>query len=297
MPDQVQRFQWTHFQQPACALAFWAAGERCLAATSEGLWQFDVAGGAWQPIAPAIRHVRLHAVAAEGDRVIVASESEIACSSDGGESWQLAQIPIRGTVMGLALSPCFAQDGLGFAATARDGVWRTSNGGAAWFAWNHGLLDLGVNALAVSPAFAEDERVFAATDHGVFISENTGQAWRELWLTDATPPFTALACDGERLIVGSDGGGVWIAREPFEPHTALRLLDGEVVNAVLPGLAATSAGLYALAEGSAVPIGEMSDPVCLARLADGSLLVGTVGAGVWWGRPMEMSAGRRLCPC
>ncbi len=286
MHDQLPQFQWVHFDQPPSAFAFSIDGDRCLAATTEGLWQFDLRSAAWQPIAPAIRQVRLNAVAACGERLIVASESEIAFSRDGGESWQLARIPIAGAIMALALSPRFAEDRLGFAATARDGVWRTSDGGISWFAWNHSLLDLCVNAVAVSPHFAEDERVFAATDHGVCLSENTGQAWRELWLTDGATPFTALALDGDRLIVGSEGGGVWIAREPFDAEHALRLLKGELVNAVAPGLAVTPSGVYAFANNGAIwRISEIGDGVCLAQLPDGSVLVGTVENGVWWGRP------------
>lgn len=279
---------WRHFDEPARIYALCTLdAHTCLAATDRGLWRYCT-DDTWQPASSVLLDVPLTAVAATPTHILVGSAQHIARSTDGGQSWQLARMPIEGAILGLALSPTFEQDGTAFAATAQDGVLRSVSHGATWYAWNHGLLDLCVNAVAVSPDFAEDQTVFAATESGLFVSYNGGRAWREINLPFQDAPLTALAVDigAEgvlRLWVGSEGAGAWHAPAPFKKWARV-LPEASVINALLPAhLAhlATPQGIFVTQSSSrAQKISAIENAVCLARLGD-RLLVGTAEDGLW----------------
>lgn len=269
-----------HFATPAHLFALHPLPDgSCLAATDQGLWRLD-RSGAWAELA--LGQVALTALTAGDGRLIVGSASDIAISDDGGTSWQLARIPIQGQIAALRASPAFARDKTALAATATDGVWRSTTGGASWFAWNHGLIDLRVNDVALSPGFAEDETVLAATESGVFLSQNGGRAWRELVTPAGFAPFACVAlglAEGGHLcaFAGSEDG-LWIAESPFEQW---RLeLEGSAVNALALPYAATSDGVFVLSKGEWRQVSEVAEGVCLAVLPT-HLVIGTAGGGVW----------------
>ncbi len=274
---------WVHFADPARIFALHALdAHTCLAATDRGLWRY-CADGTWEEAAPALHDVALTAVAATPSTILVGSAEHIARSTDGGESWQLARTPLEGAVLGLALSPTFDQDGTAFAATAQDGVLRSTTHGATWYAWNHGLLDLSINAVAVSPRFAEDQLVFAAAETGLFVSYNGGRAWREIALPFHGSPLTTLAVEdnieGMRVWVGSEGAGAWIADAPFQTWARV-VPEATTINALLPGCLATTQGVFIMREGTTQHLDDIVDAVCIARLAQ-QLVVGTAETGLW----------------
>jgi hypothetical protein len=191
--------------------------------------------------------------------------------------------------LALSLSPAFDQDGIALAATAKDGVLRSADGGAAWHAWNYGLLDLGVNALALSSEFGADATCFAATDHAVFMSTNNGRAWSELPIGMDNGPFTSIAIvetrHGASLRVGAEGSGLWSSAEPYDEWQRVKGLRADEINYLLPGVAATTSGLYSAAGAKWAKLSGEGDVVCLASLDDGTLIAGTAGNGVWHGKP------------
>jgi len=278
--------KWTHFDRPASVFALAPQpGGACLAATEQGLWQFTPPAGEWQPAAPQLAQVALTAVAACGSTWVVGSNGDIAFSRDGGANWQIANLPARSRVLGLALSPDFQRDGVALAATADDGVLRSADHGATWHAWNYGLLDLGVNAVALSPDFGEDTTCFAASDHAVFISINGGRAWQELPLPMQAGPFASLAVAGHGgdaiLYVGTEGNGLWSACAPFEDWRRVKGLRADEVNFALPGWAATTLGIYVADGKHWRKASDQPDAVCMALLDDGTLVAGTAGGGIW----------------
>jgi photosystem II stability/assembly factor-like uncharacterized protein len=294
---------WTHFEDPASlfALAPLPNGS-CLAATEQGLWQFhpqpstgtfrlkgrgDGSGGAWKQTAPQFAQVPLTSVAAHGNTWLIGSNGDIAVSRDAGKTWAIATLPVKAHVLALAASPAFDKDHIALAATAKDGVLRSADGGATWHAWNYGLLDLGVNALALSPTFADDATCFAATDHAVFMSTNSGRAWTELPIGMDNGPFTSLAVvttrRGASLQVGTEGNGVWSSAEPFEDWQRAKGLRADEINFLLPGLAATTSGVYSADGAKWRKASDEGDVVCMAALDDGALILGTAGNGVWHG--------------
>jgi photosystem II stability/assembly factor-like uncharacterized protein len=263
------------------ALAAAPGARVCYAATGAGLWQLN-SKGKWRQIAPQFAPVTLTSVVAQGSTVIIGASGDIAVSRDKGESFGLATLPVRAQVLALALSPSFEQDGVVLAATAQDGVLRSTNGGASFFAWNFGLLDLHVNALAFSPQFGDDNTVFAATDHAVFISLNGGRAWRELPVPADAAPFTSLVVDDARtLFIGTEGHGLWQCPAPHSDVERIQAFKPAEVNAMCGGplAVATTDGIYVLNGKRWQRAGAETDAVCLTR--NGALLLaGTVQNGV-----------------
>ena len=296
---------------------------KCLAATEQGLWQlntpppptgtFRLKGGQahspsggtssersagevrgdWIQIAPQFAQVPLSSVAAHGDTICIGASGDIAVSRDAGNTWALATLPVKAHILALALSPAFDQDHIGLAATAQDGVLRTADGGATWHAWNYGLLDLTINAIALSPDFANDATCFAATDHGVFTSSNGGRAWTELPIGMEHGPFTSASVVETRslrdvpriasLQIGTEGNGLWMAKEPFDTWQPTKGIRADEINYLLPNITATTKGVF-VAEGRKWTKSlDEGDGVCLAQLDDGMLIVGTAGNGLWHG--------------
>ncbi len=273
-----------HYDEPASifALAPLPAGQ-CLAATEQGLWQFN--GQTWAQVAPQFAQVPLTSVAAHGGVWLIGSAGDIAISRDAGATWGLAQLPVKAHVLALAMSPAFDRDGIALAATASDGVLRSADGGLTWHAWNFGLLDLAINAIALSPHFGDDTMCFAASDHGVFISTNGGRAWQELPAGMENGPFTALAVSNGNqdavLLAGTEGSGLWKAAAPFDRWQKVKALRAEEINFVLPAAASATTGVYAADGAKWTKLSEENDVVCMATLDDGTLVCGTAGAGVW----------------
>ena len=274
---------WLHFPEPKSVFALSSQrGGACLAATEAGLWRFTPATGRWQPVASQIAQVGLTAVAADGDLWLVGSNGDIARSTDAGETWQLAHLPIKARVLSLALSPTFARDGIALAATAEDGVLRSADQGVTWHAWNYGLLDLTINAIALSPNFGEDETCFAASDYAVFMSVNGGRTWQELPLPAQAGPFAALDITAEgRLYVGTEGHGLWTAAPPYEAWQQVTVLPADEVNFVQAGWAATTAGVFVARAGAWHIALDRSDVLCLSLLDDGTLVAATADSGLW----------------
>lgn len=282
---------WKHFEEPASVFALAPlSGGACLAASQQGLWKWAPRAKVWNQLAPQFAQVPLSAVTAAGDTILIGSNGDIAVSRDDGDSWAIAQLPVKAHILGLAMSPAFEQDGVAFAATAKDGVLRSADYGATWHAWNFGLLDLAVNAIALSPSFAEDATLYAATDHAVFMSVNSGRAWKELGASNDAGPFTAL-CElplkgGDHLFAGTEGNGLWASARPFDEWRRVKSLRADEINFLLaqPQLAATTSGVYAANGSRWAQVSPMQDVVCLAALDDGTLIAGTAGSGSWHAR-------------
>ncbi len=149
-----------------------------------------------------------------------------------------------------------------------------------------------MNAIVLSPDFATDATCFAATDHGVFISSNSGRAWSELPIgTEGNGPFTSLAVGAHGrapLHIGTEGHGLWVASEPYEKWQRTKSLRANEINYVLPNVAATTSGVF-VAEGAKwLKASDEEAGMCLARLDDGNgtgmtVIVGTAGNGAWHG--------------
>jgi len=245
----------------------------CFAARASGLYRSVDGGATWQPAYASLKldsDLATPAVAVSpdfaSDRTVFAGVAgAILRSHDAGQTWYASLLPSPPPVVScLVTSPNYVQDGVIFAGTMEDGVFRSSDRGSLWVRWNFGLLDLHVLALALSPDFAQDETLFAGTESGIFRSTNGGRAWREVPFPTELAPVLSLAIspafrqDG-LIMAGTDAHGLHVSRDRGKTWSRLGegVLEGSV-NAVLLAvdfpttprvLAVTSAGVFTSADG------------------------------------------------
>ncbi len=244
----------------------------CFAARTSGLYRSEDGGMTWQPAYASLKldgDLTTPAVALSpdfaSDRTVFAGVAgAILHSPDAGQTWYASLLPAPPPVVScLVTSPDYVRDGVIFAGTMEDGVFRSSDRGSLWVRWNFGLLDLHVLALALSPDFAQDETLFAGTESGIFRSTNGGRAWREVPFPTELAPVLSLAIspafkqDG-LIVAGTDEHGAHISRDRGKTWSRLGegVLEGSV-NAVLLAadfpqrpamLAVTSEGVFASAD-------------------------------------------------
>jgi photosystem II stability/assembly factor-like uncharacterized protein len=152
--------------------------------TADGCYRSTDAGRNWHPVLTGGRIFGLSITPGGGrgggdedtGSLFVGTESDgIIRTDDGGRNWGHANPGLLDlTVLALAFSPRFAQDGTGFAATAA-GLYRTRNGGKAWRQVELPVDDPAVQCLGISPSFATDKTVYAGTEaDGLFRSDDAG---------------------------------------------------------------------------------------------------------------------------
>jgi hypothetical protein len=148
------------------------------------------------------------------DVVFAGTESDgVLRSEDGGRSWSGANPGLLDlTILALAVSPRFAEDRIGFAATA-SGLYRTRNSGRSWRAVDVGSDDVAVQSLALSPRFAEDRVVLAGTEaEGVLRSDDGGDSW-QLVEALAGQGVTALAFSARGAVAAAIEAGVAVSHD------------------------------------------------------------------------------------
>ncbi len=156
---------------------------------------------------------------AEMPHVFAAGPGGVLRSRDGGQTWYVTMLHSPPPfITGLALSPNYAKDGIVFASTMDDGLFRSSNRGVNWAPWNFGLFDLHVLSIAVSPDFAEDKNVFLGTESGIFRSLNGGLGWRELDFGVEDAPVLSLAVspnfsEDNLLFAGTEEAGLFYSKD------------------------------------------------------------------------------------
>jgi photosystem II stability/assembly factor-like uncharacterized protein len=264
----------------------------CFAATSVGLRRSDDRGASFRDAFAALglserlptAAVALSPAFASDHTVFAGVHGAILRSLDGGVTWQYALLRTPPPVVTcLAVSPAYEEDGIAFAGTLQDGVFRSGDRGARWASWNFGLIDLGVLCLSVSPDFAQDETLFAGTETGLFRSANGGRAWREVAFPTDFAPVLSLALSPDytqdgHLFAGTESNGLWrstdrgISWEPVEP------LGAVAVNGLKAARGSRGASVAALTENALavsedsgetwrnVPLDVPEDvsPICLA---------------------------------
>jgi photosystem II stability/assembly factor-like uncharacterized protein len=146
-------------------------------------------------------------------------------STDEGATWEVFTFPTPPPVFSsIVLSTHYPQDGVAFASTTEDGVYRSEDHGRLWSPSNFGLLDLQAYCMAISPDFANDEMLLIGCESGIFRSTNGGRAWREVNLQlgyvsvfhlEISPDFhddkmIFAGTDGQGLLISTDGGDNWV---------------------------------------------------------------------------------------
>jgi hypothetical protein len=220
-----------------------------------GLYRWREGGPGWEHLLSGSRVLGLAVLPGDGAELVLLAGTEddgVLISRDGGRGWAGANPGLLDlTILALAASPSFGQDGLAFAATP-SGLYRTRNAAESWRAVE---LDLdrdgvAVQCLAISPAFAQDRLVLAGTEeHGLLRSDDAGRSW------SAAPELAERSVNGVACFTGgrvvaatdaglalsADGGRSWrLVGRDLGPALSVALLLGaawgEGVHVLLAGL-------------------------------------------------------------
>jgi photosystem II stability/assembly factor-like uncharacterized protein len=216
-----------------------------------GLYRSADQGQSWDQL---LAGARVLSLAASAELLLVGTERDgVLRSEDHGRSFSGANAGLIDlSVIAIAVSPAFEQDGTAFVATT-SGLYRTRNGGKSWRPLDvdaaaqclcisqdglvlagtesDGLLrsnDGGTHWEPVSTLLAASVTAIAhsrhsgttavATDQGIAISENSSESWT-LTGADLGPVLAvhfASTDDGEVLLAGLYREGVTRAVDPFD---------------------------------------------------------------------------------
>ncbi len=156
--------------------------------------------GPWQlKSAAEIGNLRVNDVLALGGTLYVVTDSTLAISDDGGETWRKITfgefkaigVAVEGTVLAVALRG--------------GGIALSKDGGTAWsfLRTTQGLVDNTVNALAFSKG-----ALFVATPRGLSISYDLGRSWHTSTVSNGlgSNNVTSLSVVGNNLFAGTDVG-------------------------------------------------------------------------------------------
>ncbi len=138
-------------------------------------------GGSWQPVSgmnTQIWNPRLF-FAPGGQTVYAINAGEnFYRSNDSGINWNPCPSPGEPSLSDSGLVIDVRDPDRLLLATARDGVYYSSNGCRTWDQVNEGLSNLFVSTLALDPN--NPDTVYAGTDGGAYVSFDFGQTWNQI---------------------------------------------------------------------------------------------------------------------
>ncbi len=158
----------------------------------------------------------------------------------GQNFWQSTGGPSQGSVAAIVSHP----DGSLFAGTAGGGVFKSTNGGNSWVAWNGQIPSLNIFNLTVTPAGT----LLAGTDGGLFRLPNQGTVWFQTNLSGQQVRSVAARSNTEIYagVLGlgvhksTDGGVTWNST-PLDVNTPSSFAFNAALGFVL---AATDNGVF-----------------------------------------------------
>jgi photosystem II stability/assembly factor-like uncharacterized protein len=142
-----------------------------MAATSAGLYTSSNQGKSWTG-GPVMGKQDFVSVQSNGNLIAVATHSNVLASKDGGSTWQ--DSPLASNVSGIR-SVTVTSDGQIMVA-AREGAFRSPNGGAGWEHMQNGIPDKNISSISYDE---HGKRLLAtSTETGVvFESADAGHTW------------------------------------------------------------------------------------------------------------------------
>ncbi len=164
--------------------------------------------------------------------MFLSSDSGVAKSTDGGTTWSLVPVNVsapRASVYNLVA----ANPSQLYATLSKDGIYRSTNGGASWDKLINGLPSTNIGkSIALDVSKANLEVVYAAfadsnnNTKGIYVSSNSGSSWTQ---TAAPPNYLTLGqghhahvlrihpndpstvyVGGVSLIKTTDAGASWV---------------------------------------------------------------------------------------
>lgn len=176
---------------------------RWFAATSQGLFQSRDEGKHWTRNS-SLQQFNVISVQSQEDWVIVASETAVFFSTDGGTAWRLCTLPkgaigIRSVVLTTNGEVLIASVGGGFVS---------SNGASTWRQIRDGLPDRDIRSICIDERAS---RLLATSGEAIFESRNGGQTWDRGPETGFT--VSELTTSRTRILAASASDGVMIRAE------------------------------------------------------------------------------------
>jgi photosystem II stability/assembly factor-like uncharacterized protein len=158
---------------------------------------------------------------ADDDTLFVGTDSGIFRSTTGGRAWREVDAGPEGErstdfapVLSLALSPGYAADGIVFAGTETNGLYRSTDRGRTWSQVGGGALSGAVNGLVLAAKYPQHPHILALLNDMLLVSRDDGATWIE-WQPgwQASAPLTCVVAPlgidpGASLLVGTAGGEV-----------------------------------------------------------------------------------------
>jgi photosystem II stability/assembly factor-like uncharacterized protein len=244
------------------------------AGLSDGLYRSEDFGVSWTRIETESRFRAGRIAAASdgrgGDTVFVGTREGLLRSRDGGRSWH--DLPLvageRAVIIGLTLSPDFANDRTLLVQAAGDGLYRSRDGGDSFerLRWDGTAHDPALSPplcfpdattlFEFSPDFARDRTILAAGFDRIHLSRDAGASWTELhpptryenirpeiryegrWTVDTNPAFGAQrahgsSTPGDRVSLRFYGANVsWIGAVGPDHGMAEVCIDGQLKTTV-----------------------------------------------------------------
>jgi len=171
--------------------------------------------------------IRSLAIAPSDSSVLWAATNDgnVAISTNSGVSWNIVRSGNPGwprVTRELFIHPERPLSAwLAVAAFGTDQILHTSDGGASWTPRDGDLPDIPVNTVAAIPN--SPLQLFAGTDDGLYLSIDNGVHWKRYGTKLPRVPVIDIRLQLERgrLIVATQGRGVWSATLTLRPATLL----------------------------------------------------------------------------
>ena len=200
--------QWTQTKGPEGGMAtsfFTTHSGEVYAGTSTNLYKLGDDGGTWRRVnAGSIGSLSLQdwiggavQMAEHGDRLYLATDTEVLASEDNGETWHALGTHPEGISRGFVVTDA------GFYLALTNGVYYSKDGRPAWVALKEGMRLKKIHALV-----AVENSVFAGTNSGLY--RLNAQSWELLSVGPIDkhgekPVIHALAASEHRLYVAAGG--------------------------------------------------------------------------------------------
>jgi photosystem II stability/assembly factor-like uncharacterized protein len=191
-------------------------------------------------------------IAEDGLMVAAAGGEGVYVSRDAGRTWELLN-PIK-DVVNIYAPPTFPEEPFLALATTGSQIMISTDGGETFETKGNGLPEMmkAVRDVAFSPNFSQDRKMFCQGAAGIFGTDDAGESWHALALSEETASVEAMAVTGDFVEVGAiaygtDDAQVFLSEDmgqTFQSIEAETLLSYKVDTIAFPPDYWTSRQLY-----------------------------------------------------
>jgi len=259
----------------------------------DGVYTLAPDGQVWTTANESLSSQTVNTLVVKDDRLFAGTNDGVSLSTNSSQVWRSSNERLTA----LNVSAIMHADDSLVIGTAGGGVFRMSEAGRGWEAFNAGLPPNAlVFALAASPA-----AFYAGTAaNGVYRSADQGRNWNSFSQGLTNPEINALAVSGSHILAGTQGAGVFrVSDQGSLWESSNAGLTNQIISSLTPGganlFAGSEVGLIFVSDNQGqswkeiARLSSQTQPVksldVLALFAgDAALFAGTRGAGVYRSR-------------